>query len=122
MFYTGSGNDPLPVRMEISSVSRAAQGVTARKRTHWSTNIWKNKQRLSHTHTHTLTQTTTQSISVCHVLSPERGVNTNSLFSAQLSSGGFFFVCVGSFHKPITAILLENVIFTHIYPVKSPRV
>lgn len=50
--------------------------------------------RAKHTRTHTQHKKNTQSISVCHVLSPEPTVNTNSLFSAQHCLGGFFFVCV----------------------------
>jgi len=83
-------------------------------------------------------QTTTQSISVCHVLSPEPTVNTNSLFSVQLCLGGFLalslalslslsvslslslsVVCIHSFHKPITTDLLINAILNLWYQVKG---
>lgn len=60
-------------------------------------------------------------------LSPEPTVNTNSLFSAQLCLGGFFFlsVCVSvcmcecSFHGPITTVLLIHTILTLWYQVKG---
>lgn len=100
VFCKGSGSNPLPVRVEISSAGRAGQGVTTRKCTQSGGQIYRRKTWTEHRPPPSLFQ---------FALSPEQYSKYKLFVLSPTLLRGLFSLCVCSFQRPTTVLLIKAV-------------